>query len=213
MTASVINEGTPDAVLKEFTYPYNYNDSIYLAMVESNRIDNIIEIKEVKNGSINRTKTDFRNWGNGIIAPAAVKTAQNNSAYEDRINYLSYDEKGNIVSISKTNDLVLTYLWAYSKSYPVAEIKNATYAQVNSVSPNISMLEAGNESERLRINNALPGALITYYTYKPLVGMTSQTDPNGITTYYEYDSSGRLKMIKDNDGRILKTYDYHYGQK
>jgi YD repeat-containing protein len=213
MTASVINEGTPDAVSKEFTYPYNYNDSIYLAMVESNRIDNIIEIKDVKNGSINRTKTDFRNWGNGIIAPAAVKTAQNNSAYEERINYLSYDDKGNIVSISKTNDLVLTYLWGYSKSYPVAEIKNATYAQVNSVSPNISMLEAGNESERLRINNALPGALITYYTYKPLVGMTSQTDPNGITTYYEYDSSGRLKMIRDNDGRILKTYDYHYGQK
>jgi YD repeat-containing protein len=56
----------------------------------------------------------------------------------------------------------------------------------------------------------LTNSLVTTYTYKPLIGMTSQTDPNGVTTYYEYDSFGRLKFIKDDKGNMLKKYEYHY---
>jgi len=51
---------------------------------------------------------------------------------------------------------------------------------------------------------------VTLYTYKPLFGMTSQTDVNGVTMYYEYDSFGRLKCAKNDDGDILQRFDYHY---
>lgn len=54
------------------------------------------------------------------------------------------------------------------------------------------------------------GALMTTYTYDPLIGMTSETDPNGKTTYYEYDSFGHLEYIKDHKGNIIKHYNYHY---
>jgi YD repeat-containing protein len=53
-------------------------------------------------------------------------------------------------------------------------------------------------------------ARMTTYTYKPLVGMTSKTLPDGTTEYYEYDGFNRLKHIKDKDGRIVKSHDYHY---
>ncbi|TDQ12033.1 hypothetical protein [Pedobacter metabolipauper] len=53
-------------------------------------------------------------------------------------------------------------------------------------------------------------ALLSSYTYEPLVGMTSQTDSKGMTTYYVYDSLQRLKYIKDQKGNIIKSYDYHY---
>lgn len=53
-------------------------------------------------------------------------------------------------------------------------------------------------------------ALMTTYTYAPLVGMLSQIDPSGKTTYYGYDVLGRLAMVKDNDGNVIKTYNYHY---
>lgn len=51
---------------------------------------------------------------------------------------------------------------------------------------------------------------MTRYTYQPWVGMTSAIDPKGFTTSYEYDSFQRLQHIKDNDGNIVKSYDYRY---
>jgi len=53
-------------------------------------------------------------------------------------------------------------------------------------------------------------AELTTYTYDTLVGMTSSTDPKGMTTYYEYDGLQRLMNIKDKDGNIVKNYQYHF---
>lgn len=53
-------------------------------------------------------------------------------------------------------------------------------------------------------------AQMTSYTYDPLIGMTSKTDENNRTTYYEYDDFGRLKTVKDDDGNILNHYQYRY---
>jgi YD repeat-containing protein len=60
------------------------------------------------------------------------------------------------------------------------------------------------------LKSAFPDAQVSTYTYKPLVGMTSATDPKGQITYYEYDNYNRLANIKDQDGKILKHTDYHY---
>jgi YD repeat-containing protein len=53
-------------------------------------------------------------------------------------------------------------------------------------------------------------ALMTTYTYAPLIGMSAQIDPSGKTMYYGYDALGRLAVVKDNDGNVIKTYNYHY---
>ncbi|MGX5689963.1 hypothetical protein [Arcticibacter tournemirensis] len=47
-------------------------------------------------------------------------------------------------------------------------------------------------------------------TYDPLVGITSKTNDQGEITYYEYDSSQRIKTIMDQNGKKIKGYDYHY---
>jgi hypothetical protein len=51
---------------------------------------------------------------------------------------------------------------------------------------------------------------MTTYTYSPLIGMTTQCDADNRVNYFFYDGYSRLKWVKDQDGNILKTYQYHY---
>jgi hypothetical protein len=71
----------------------------------------------------------------------------------------------------------------------------------------ISLSGSGHIDE-LRLYPAL--AQMTTFTYTPLVGLTSQCDENNRITYYEYDGFQRLKLIRDQDYNILKTYEYQY---
>ena len=69
--------------------------------------------------------------------------------------------------------------------------------------PNETKLQDGS------LQKALPNALVTTYTYKPLVGITTMTDPHGITTKYDYDAFGRLSKVTHID-KAVESYEYHY---
>lgn len=53
-------------------------------------------------------------------------------------------------------------------------------------------------------------ARMTTYTHIPLVGVSSISDENNNCIFYEYDSFGRLKITKDQNGKILEKTDYNY---
>lgn len=53
-------------------------------------------------------------------------------------------------------------------------------------------------------------AEVNAYTYVPLTGMTSTSDAKGTGNKYSYDSFQRLKYVKDQNGNILKSFDYNY---
>jgi hypothetical protein len=53
-------------------------------------------------------------------------------------------------------------------------------------------------------------AQMTTYTYSPLVGMATSCDVDNKVSYYFYDGLQRLKWVKDQDGNVIKTYQYHY---
>jgi YD repeat-containing protein len=125
-----------------------------------------------------------------------------------------------------TSGIKETYIWGYNPweynqahdRYPVAKIIGCDYnTAVGFISQ--AMLDSAlyytdaqirSELNKLRIN--LPNAFVTTYTYAPLVGKTSETDPNGKIIFYEYDNFNRLKVIKDDQGNVLKTYQYNYKQ-
>ncbi|MBB6273365.1 hypothetical protein HDF26_003825 [Pedobacter cryoconitis] len=126
----------------------------------------------------------------------------------------TYDSFGNILSMHKANGTNEIYLWGYNSQYPVAKIIDADY---NAVKTNVTQTILDNPSSDQKLRDHLanlrlqfPGALITTYTYDPLVGITSETDAKGMTIYYEYDSFQRLKNIKDQNKNIIKKYIYSY---
>jgi hypothetical protein len=53
-------------------------------------------------------------------------------------------------------------------------------------------------------------AQMSTYTYRPLIGITSQCDANNKISFYEYDSFNRLTLIRDQDNNILKKICYNY---
>jgi YD repeat-containing protein len=111
-------------------------------------------------------------------------------------------------------------VWAFNNSFPLAEIKNTTYAAVQTALGGQSAVDAFGLTSPTKAaidaflaplrSGTLTNALVTTFSIDPLIGMTSSTDEKGISTYYEYDDYQRLMNIKDKDGNIVKHIDYHY---
>jgi YD repeat-containing protein len=162
---------------------------------------------------LHSTMTNYKDWGTGIIAPETVQTKTlTETSYQTRLRYHSYDNYGHVTTVSKENDIMHTYLWGYNNSYPVAEVIGVDYNTIqNAVNPDPNIIQNNStddqnmQQELNRVRQAFPSAQVTSYTYKPLIGMTSQTDLNGNTSSYEYDAFGRLSVVRGQDHKVLKT--------
>ena len=120
-----------------------------------------------------------------------------------------YNSLNKLQQISPDNSYNTAYLWDETGTYLMAKVEGATHSQINSLEGK----DCTYDSDVLynSIKGVVPSdALITTYSYRPLVGMTSQTDANGTTTYYEYDDFGRLKNIRNDDQAIVSRNYYHY---
>ncbi len=53
-------------------------------------------------------------------------------------------------------------------------------------------------------------SLMITYAFDGFGRLISSTDERNITTYYQYDHLGRLVMVRDDNGDILKQYEYNY---
>ncbi len=136
--------------------------------------------------------------------------------YKQKVLFNSFDSHGNILEQQKADDIAETYIWGYNYQYPVAKITGASYSTAIALL-NLAILQQPTSDQQLRdelnkLRIYLPSGkvLVNTYTYMPKIGMTSETDPAGHIIFYEYDPMGRLKLIRDANGKIMKQYDYQY---
>lgn len=124
-----------------------------------------------------------------------------------------YSSSGKVIEQMRTNNVREVYLWGYGERYPVAKVLNTTHATALTY-VNQAILNNPGSDEALRTELAklrtIPNSQVEYYTYKPLVGVTSITDVRGQSVFYQYDGHNRLALIFDADGRVLKKYCYNY---
>lgn len=174
---------------------------------------------------------------NGVLLPSVIQTSKGNQALvEDRAIFHDYDY-GNPKVVSKKDGSMIYYVWGYNKTQPIAKIEglqmtsvyqpdkkryyvsyNFTPEQnqaiVNAINAsNLDINESTENSLRASLTalrNAFAASQVTSFTYDPLVGVTSITDPRGEVMYYEYDEFNRLKFVKNTEEEILKEHTYNY---
>lgn len=135
-------------------------------------------------------------------------------ALKEKLFCHRHDAKGNMVHLTE-NQTDVVYLWGYNYMYVVAEIRNATVEQVERYIGSIESFSSADTPDLQKLallRKYLGGALITTYTHTP-IGITSITDSQGKTVYFQYDRFGRLAFERDYQGKIRKTYDYQYSIK
>jgi YD repeat-containing protein len=184
-----------------------------------------IQTDNKENGQLLSTRTIYRDWkasanGGRIVEPQFIKTLKGvyhatTNPYQLRTTFYDYDTYGNPLEVGQSSGPPTSYLWGYGNQLPVAKVDNATYSQltgtgivlgtINSASTNDQTMR--NELNKLR---TLSNSFATTYTYAPLIGLTSETDPTGYTTFYDYDDFNRLKYIKNKDSKVLKSFAYNY---
>jgi hypothetical protein len=232
-THSITSNSKGEEIKKVFKRPYDFMSTnpalpnVYNQMIDRNILTPVVEQHTYKGTTLLesiRTNYDgwyIDTWGSmeqlAILSPRKIETRRGVGAWEPRIIYDALDSKGNVTTVHKDGNLKHTYIWGYGKEYPVAEVVNADYSTASSyinqgLLDNLATTDAAMRTElnKIRTGLATSKSLVSTFTFKPLVGMTSQTDPSGRVNYFEYDAASRLLHIKDQYGNILKKYSYNY---
>lgn len=143
---------------------------------------------------------------------------QMDDVYQKEVAFKEYDIESNLIEYQIENRIPVSFLYGYNYTLPIAKIENTTHPQVSTalslVGYTVEDLQTKTDSELRfvfnQLRNELPDAMVTSYTHKPLIGVTSITDPRGQTQFYEYDGMNRLIRIKDHEGNIVEEYEYNY---
>lgn len=150
----------------------------------------------------------------GDDCPRIKKSYVNHGMYRYlKVEYKQYDKWGNPIYIVKNGTDDIVYLWGHNGQYMVAEIRNATASDVASAlgvsAQSLSESRFNSYGQLNGLRSMLPGALITTYDYRPLIGLISTTDPSGRKVDYTYDGAARLVKVTDDKGKPVEAYEYN----
>jgi hypothetical protein len=214
-------------VVRESTFAYPYNLAgvpVYDDMVTENYIGEVVKKEEKLGGATSYIeKNEFKVIDNvsafqfgtrKFFDKAKISTAYSaTDPLQDEITFEVYD-KDKIVQYKNVDGIVTTILWGYNKEYIIAKVEGASYAQVLPLFNNAILTQPYADdvirTEIHKIRTGLLEARVTTYTHSPMIGVTSITDPNGRTEYYDYGyyPSNRLEAIRDHERNIKQHFQY-----
>lgn len=223
-TRSVSVHSTGDSTVTVTRYVTD-EGSLYSGMTSRNIVSPVTSVDVTRNGvPVSSTATRYSNNLSSNAYLYALSEAESSLSSDIevdpwKVTYHKYDTYGHPLYLTQSDGLDVVYIWSYGSMYPVLEIRNATYTQVStalgsSLMSSIPGMEnptdAQLEGYAATLRESLDDAMVTLYTYRPLVGVSSVTDPSGRKTTYEYDGFGRLIKVTDEDGNPLESYEYNY---
>jgi hypothetical protein len=216
---------TSDGGMQQIFYRYpgnivssetDYSD--YHNMVNANIVDPPVNVSAVKNSSSKSQQTYYDYLtvgGNSFYQAVSVKSQVNSNTAETELMIEQYNSSGNIVQYKGRDGITNSIIWGYGGIYPIAKVQGASYndciAALNSSIINSPASDYALRAELNKLRTQLSGTVfVNTLTYSPLIGVTSETNINNRTVYYEYDNYNRLKLIRDQDSNIVKRICYNF---
>ncbi|WP_316812878.1 hypothetical protein [Pedobacter heparinus] len=224
VTSKTDTNSRGEVIKTQFTHANDYiSNPVYADMALRNRIAEPVEQVEtnitLNNTEIKRTKLDYDFFNPtspdpGTVQLKAIKESVGGGTLETEAVVERYDSRGHILQQRGKDGVPISFIFGYGQLQPVAKIIGADYdSAIALVSQSyldnyLSVTEDDIRTHLSALRAGLVGAQVITYTYKPGVGMSSETNARGQTVYYEYDNFQRLVTVKDHEGKILKSYNY-----
>ena len=203
----VFNAGNPQQVLPHDGVPVSY-------IWDYQHTQPIAKVTNAAANVIGYTSFEADGTGNWTVPPGTIITG---NAFTGNSYYSFGSTPITLTGLDPTATYILSY-WSNSyasysvggstKITPGKLINGWTYFEHVVTGWTTTSVWGSGGIDELRLYPV--NAQMTTYTYAPLIGVTSQCDVDSRATYYNYDPLGRLQYVKDQDGNIIKTYQYHY---
>ncbi len=213
MMQSYAVSGNIQSVLKTddlpITYLWGYAEAYPVAQVTNVSVLNDVastSFESENKGNWTYTSSNVTtDYLTGVISHNIANSLQKTNLTTAKKYKLSYWYKGGTVNISTTPvaGSVVTYTnpgnnWIYWEGI-VTGVSSLTVSKGTGTTVLI---------DEVRLHPT--DAQMTTYTYHPIFGITSVTDANNSTSYYEYDAFGRLRLVRDKERNIQARNEYQY---
>ena len=209
----------------ENTTSYYYTTLYDNSNTYSFEVPNYIEDTKIKQSKIYSVL-------NGRNLLTEIQSSKPSEPLEPKTRF-EYDTDGNMVSTVQVtpgtiaNNQWDSFIYGYDNRFVVAKLTGIKYSDIppdlitaiktasnQAITPtSITAMETALNALRNSTDTNVKNAQITTYTYNPVFGVTSITDPKGYTIYTEYDAFGRVKLTKEktDDGslKILSENQYN----
>lgn len=197
---------------ESYSYPLDNSSDISNTMKNSLFWLPVVQTTKRENGTITLSeKTVYQNL-QGKILPLCGITYKNGSVAADTvITYDKYNNKGTLLKYTKKGQPQTKLFWGRNDNLLVAEIQDlSNYIKDSELTVSDSDFKQDLLLKRFQSYRIYPFLYVTSYTYDSFNNVTSVTDPTGYTQYYDYDGLWRLSRIRDNQGNIIKQFNYQY---
>ena len=177
-------------------YPDAAAQGVQAQMVQAGAVGMPVRETDSRTGATAVHEADYTRTAAGAFRVARTSMAYDGSADRVLSPLCSYLAGGQLCSSTDADGLSSAWLWGYGGLYPVHRISGYTHAEVLAAEGSrAATLDA--EGISLYDDDLY---LATHYRWQPLVGVTSVSTMLLASTFYTYDTAGRLSGIYTGRG-------------